>query len=153
MRDIRASILIAEDDESVRTSLAGIFRVLGHRVRCASDGLAALTEISQEIPEILLSDLNMPGMTGFELLSIVRRQFPVISVIAMSGAFSGNQIPCGVAADAFYEKGNGVAVLLKVIESLPFTSRQSFEAPEPIWIQGNGFDTPRAEFVTKACQD
>jgi DNA-binding NarL/FixJ family response regulator len=95
----------------------------------------------------------MPGMSGFELLSIVRRQFPVISVIAMSGAFSGNQIPCGVAADAFYEKGNGVAVLLKVIESLPFTSRQSFEAPEPIWIQGNGFDTPRAEFVTKACQD
>ena len=104
MRDVRASILIAEDDESVRTSLAEIFRVLGHRVRCASDGLAALTEISQEIPEILLSDLNMSGMSGFELLPIVRRQFPAISLVAMSGAFSGTQIRCGVTAHAFYPK-------------------------------------------------
>jgi CheY-like chemotaxis protein len=41
-------------------------------VRCAADGLAALVEINQEIPEILLSDLNMPGMSGFELLPLAR---------------------------------------------------------------------------------
>jgi CheY-like chemotaxis protein len=50
----------------------------------------------QENPEIPLSDLNMPEMSGFELLSIVRRQFPTISLVGMSGAFSGTQIPCGV---------------------------------------------------------
>ena len=76
MPDLKASILIVEDEESVRTSLAEILRVLGHRVRCASDGLAAMAEINQEIPEILLSDLNMPGMSGFELLPVVRRQIP-----------------------------------------------------------------------------
>jgi CheY-like chemotaxis protein len=95
----------------------------------------------------------MPGMSGFELLSIVRRQFPAIRVIAMSGAFSGNQIPCGVTADAFYEKGNGMAVLLKAIESLPFTNLQYFETPEPVWIQGNGHDTNGAGLVTIACPD
>jgi CheY-like chemotaxis protein len=153
MSVFKASILIAEDEESVRTSLAEILRVLGHRVRCAPDGLAALTEIRQEIPEILLSDLNMPGMSGFELLSVVRRRFPAIRVIAMSGAFSGNQIPCGVAADAFYEKGSGVAVLLKAIESLPFANRQSCESPGSIWIQRNREDTNGAEFVTIACPD
>jgi CheY-like chemotaxis protein len=62
MPDLKASILVVEDEESVRTSLAEIFRALGHRVRCASDGLAALIEMRQEIPDILLSDLNMPGM-------------------------------------------------------------------------------------------
>jgi len=95
----------------------------------------------------------MPGMSGFELLSIVRRQFPAIRVIAMSGAFSGNQVPCGVIADAFYEKGNGVAVLLKAIESVPFTNRQSSEAPELIWMQKNRRDTNRAELITSACPD
>jgi CheY-like chemotaxis protein len=66
--------------------------------------LSCLTEIRQVIQEIPLSDLNMPGMSGFELLSIVRRQFPTISLVAMSGAFSGTQIRCGVTAHAFYPK-------------------------------------------------
>ena len=69
MPDLKASILIVEDEEPIRTSLAEILKVLGHRVRCAADGLAALVEMNEEVPEILLSDLNMPGMSGFELLS------------------------------------------------------------------------------------
>ena len=96
MPDPKASILIVEDEEPVRTSLAEILKVLGHRVRCAADGLAALVEINQEVPEILLSDLNMPGMSGFELLPLVRLQFPIVRVIAMSGAFCGQQVPDGV---------------------------------------------------------
>jgi len=43
-------------------------------------------------------------MSGFELLSVVRRRFPAIQLIAMSGAFSGDGIPPGVAADAFMKK-------------------------------------------------
>jgi len=147
MPDLKASILIVEDEEPVRTSLAEILKVLGHRVRCAADGFAALVEMGHELPEILLSDLNMPGMSGFELLPEVRRRFPAVRVIAMSGAFSGDQVPCGVTADAFYAKGNGVNVLLKAIESLPHTNRQHLEAPEPIWIKRNGHDTSAAELV------
>jgi DNA-binding NarL/FixJ family response regulator len=93
----------------------------------------------------------MPGMSGFELLPIVRRRFPDIRVIAMSGAFSGNQVPCGVTADAFYGKGSGVAQLLEAIESLPFANRQDCEAPEPARIQGNVLDTGGGEIVTIAC--
>lgn len=70
--------------------------------------LLALVEIRKEIPDILLSDLNMPGMSGFELLSVVRSSFPSIRAIAMRGAFSGVEVPIGIAADAFYKKGNGV---------------------------------------------
>ena len=53
----------------------------------AEDGFSALAEIRKEVPDILLSDLNMPRMSGFELLSVVRRRFPSIRTIAMSGAF------------------------------------------------------------------
>jgi DNA-binding response OmpR family regulator len=118
MQDFRRSILIVEDEESIRTSLAQIFTIMGHRVNCAPDGVAALIEMGKEIPEILLSDLNMPGMSGFELLSVVRLRFPAVRVVAMSGAFSGSQIPSGVAADGFYAKGSGIALLLTMIESL-----------------------------------
>jgi len=51
-RNARSSILIAEDDESVLSSLAQTFKVLGHQVRSASDGIMALIEMRQEIPDI-----------------------------------------------------------------------------------------------------
>jgi CheY-like chemotaxis protein len=96
---------------------------IGYGVRCAEDGYSALGELRKEIPDILLSDLNMPGMTGFELLSVVRRRFPTIQTIAMSGSFSGNEVPSGVAADAFYQKGSSMGSLLRILEALPRTER------------------------------
>ena len=82
-----ARLLIVDDEPSIRYSLACVLTEIGYDVRSAEDGFSALLEIRNEVPEILLSDLNMPGMSGFELLSEVRRQFPAIQTIAMSGAF------------------------------------------------------------------
>jgi len=67
----------------------------------------------------------MPGMSGFELLSEVRRQFPAIQTIAMSSAFSGDVVPPGVAADAFYHKGSGVRSLLEIMQTVPRHERMA----------------------------
>lgn len=48
--------------------------------------------------------LNMPRMSGFEFLSVVRRCVPEILTVAMSGACQGREFPAGVIADAFYPK-------------------------------------------------
>jgi CheY-like chemotaxis protein len=103
-----ASILIVDDNNDLRGALADLFADSGHRVRTAADGLAALAEMKSELPDVLISDLEMPIMSGFELLGVVRSRFPEVGVIAMSGAYSGSEVPRGVAADAFYPKG-GVA--------------------------------------------
>jgi len=66
---------------------------MGYCVRSADNGFSALREIRQEMPDILLTDLNMPGMSGFELLSVVHRRFPAVHKIAMSGAFFGSEVP------------------------------------------------------------
>ena len=79
----KANLLIVEDEPSTRESLSGILSEFGNRVRSAEDGFSALVEIQNNSPDIILSDLNMPGMSGFELLSVVRRRFPAIRVIAM----------------------------------------------------------------------
>jgi len=71
----------------------------------AADGVVALEELRTEVPDSLLSDLYMPRMSGFELLPVVRQRFPMTRVVAMSSAFSGNEVPARVAADAFYPKG------------------------------------------------
>ncbi len=137
MPETKASLLVVDDEPSIRTSISQIFAVEGYRVRCASDGFSALAEIRSEIPEILISDLNMPGTSGFELLSVVRSEFPEIQVIAMSGAYTGSEVPSGVAADAFFQKGGGIDPLLRIMKSLPRPERMALEIhaePPPVWV-------------------
>ena len=136
MLNTKGSLLIVDDESSIRISLSHVLTEIGYSVRIAEDGFSALAEMHQGgVPDILLSDLNMPGMSGFELLSVVRRRFPVIRTVAMSGAFSGDEVPSGVAADAFYQKGSSLGSLLKIMEALPQMARhasQSCRAAEQI---------------------
>jgi len=133
----KTSLLIVDDALSIRTALSQILASNGYATRTAEDGLSALAEIRREAPDLLISDLNMPGMSGFELLRLVRRRFPSIRVIAMSGAFSGDKIPPGVVADAFYQKGRGLGDLLSMIMFLPRPARrakQPVDGLSPVWI-------------------
>ncbi|MGD0903868.1 MAG: response regulator [Terracidiphilus sp.] len=122
-----AALLIVDDEPAIRTSISQALTEIGYRVRSAEDGLAALREIQTEVPDLLLSDLNMPGMSGFELLSVVRRRFPAIRTIAMSGAFSGNEVPSGVAADRFHQKGSSIAALVRIMETLSQLERPAHQ--------------------------
>jgi CheY-like chemotaxis protein len=143
-------LLIVDDDASLRTSLSIIFTAFGHTVRSAQDGFSALLEIRETVPTIVLSDLNMPGMSGFELLSLIR-------VIAMSGAMSGEQLQLGVAADAFYEKGAGIASLIQTVQRMSSAdhppSPRSSGRLAPQWIARNGNDTAGEPFVTIPCPE
>jgi CheY-like chemotaxis protein len=64
------------------------------------DGFDALLQLQHRVPDLILSDLNIPQMSGFELLSVVRRRFPEILVVASSGAYDSSAVPNGVIADA-----------------------------------------------------
>jgi CheY-like chemotaxis protein len=157
MPNAKVKLLIVDDEPSIRMSLSQILNASGNSVRSAVDGFSALTEIRQEAPEILLSDLYMPGMSGFELLSVVRLRFPAIQVIAMSGAFSGDGVPPGVAADAFYEKGTRVGSLLQIVKTMTEMKRPpSFQRPNtlaPVWIPRNGHDPSGEEYVMLTCPE
>jgi CheY-like chemotaxis protein len=130
-------LLIVDDELDTRFLLTQIFTLRGFTVRSAGDGFAALQMIRSSAPDILLSDLNMPGMSGFELLSVVRRLYPQIHVIATSGAYSGTTIPKGIAADGFHEKASGMVNLFHLMEvaaHLGLTSSFSERTSTPLWI-------------------
>jgi CheY-like chemotaxis protein len=122
------SVLVVDDKDCIRTSMSLVLESLGYSVRSAEDGRSALREIRSQNPDILLSDLTMPGMSGFELLIIVRQSFPAIQVIATSGSFSSNEVPDGVLADAFFPKGSSVSALLQILRRLKrrFPSTSAF---------------------------
>ena len=98
-------ILVVDDEPVILETGALILRDRGYEVHTARDGFEALTALSRSLPDILISDLSMPNMSGFELLSIVRRRFPHVPVIAVSGAYNSTA-PSGLIADAFFSKGD-----------------------------------------------
>jgi len=129
------NLLIVDDEPAIRASMSMLLRELGFQVRTASDGFTALTAIQNQVPDMMVSDLNMPGMSGFELLTIVHASYPSIRVIAMSGAFFGDEVPSGVAAHAFYQKGSSVACLLRMLGVSP--ARKIVGRAERAGVVGN----------------
>jgi CheY-like chemotaxis protein len=133
-----AKLLIVDDEPLLRESMMHVLTEIGYRVRVAEDGFSALREIREQMPDFLVSDLNMPGMSGFELLAVVRRRFPAIRSIAMSGAFSGNEVPSGVAADAYYAKGSSIGALRQIMGTLGQTQQRAAlpaNSARTVWIQ------------------
>src|ERR1700744_1059847 len=95
-------ILVVDDDPGVRETLILLLTAAGYKTSAARNGFDALQQLRARTPTLMLCDLNMPDMSGFELLSIVRRRFPAVPVVAMSGLYPGDSVPEGVLADAFY---------------------------------------------------
>ena len=125
MLDKPAKLLIVDDDASIRTSLSLIFSELGYRVRTGENGFSALSKIRNDIPDVLLSDLNMARISGVKFLMVVRFWFPSIRVIAMGGVFSGNRVPHGIAADALYQKGAGPIRLIEAVDAMTRSDRST----------------------------
>ena len=152
-------VLIVDDEPAIRESMAVFLNAAGHDVSTAEHGFDALLQLRSVTPDIIISDLNMPQMSGFEFLSIVRRRFPEVPVVAVSGAYeSGDRIPGGVIADAFYAKGqHHPEELLRTVDELIRRStaramnhhRQS----APVWIPRNGKDSQGVPYIVLTCTE
>jgi len=66
MQETRARLLIVDDEAPIRMALSAILDEFGYSVRTADDGFSALAEMRREIPDVIVADLNMPRMSGFE---------------------------------------------------------------------------------------
>jgi CheY-like chemotaxis protein len=114
----KRSILVVDDELIIRESLGLLLVSSGYDVSTAKDGFAALLHLGHALPDLIVSDLNMPQMSGYELLSVVRRRFPTIMTVAMSGDYQGEAVPSGVIADSFFAKGQSPKSLVATVAAL-----------------------------------
>lgn len=73
---MKSRVLVVDDEESIREFLEIMLRKEGYEVTCAEDGQKALETIKKKSIDLVISDLQMPNMTGIELLRQVRDQYP-----------------------------------------------------------------------------
>jgi CheY-like chemotaxis protein len=69
-----ALIVVMEDDAGTRTLIASVLRKEGHEVVSAEDGAKGLALVEAHPPDLIISDVQMPGLNGFEMLAAVRRE-------------------------------------------------------------------------------
>jgi two-component system nitrogen regulation response regulator NtrX len=79
------TVLIVDDEQSIRNSLSGVLMDEGFSVLKAEDGHKALQIIKQEVPEVVLLDIWMHGIDGIETLNRIKTRYPEIQVIMISG--------------------------------------------------------------------
>jgi len=150
-------ILVVDDEPNIRETTKMLLMAAGYDVSTAEHGFDALLQLKELTPAVIISDLNMPQMSGFEFLSIVRRRFPEIPVIAVSGAYdSGDLVPGGVIADAFYAKGrhHPKELLLAVAELIRTSALRAVnhhQQSAPVWIPRNGKDSKGVPFIVLTC--
>lgn len=141
MGNFHYRLLVIDDEARSRDLLQDSLSERGYEVAIANDGFAALAQMHGALPDLIVSDLKMPNMSGFEFLSIARRRFPQIPTIAMSGEFHPPVEPLGVLADAFFAKPFKIEELeAKVAELLrDAPPRPAIKLDRaPVWVPRNG---------------
>lgn len=78
------SILVVDDELMMRKLVEKILSRDGFQVTLASEGNEALAILAQKKVDIVISDIKMPGLNGFELLQAVKKEYPSIAVIMMT---------------------------------------------------------------------
>jgi CheY-like chemotaxis protein len=96
--DSTRRIVIGDDSPAVCESLAAILRDLGHEVRCAYDGQETVDVATAWMPDLVLLDINMPKLNGYEVARRLRSQFPSSKMRLVM--ISGTDLDSGVLAAA-----------------------------------------------------
>ncbi len=98
---IKLSILVVEDDRVVREIVARHLARDGYEVIRADDGLAAIAVLQDRHVDLVITDLNMPGIDGHEVITSLRQGLPSVLVIVMTGDVTLASIRQCMAGGAF----------------------------------------------------
>lgn len=88
------TILIIEDDNHLRHYLGELLELSGFKVILAGDGHQGLLKFQQFKPQLVLTDIVMPGRDGISLTVRFKRLCPEVAVIAMSGRWLSDDVDC-----------------------------------------------------------
>ncbi len=131
-----ACIVVAEDDEDLRELTTRVLRRAGHTVVATADGAQALAAVAAHGPDAVVSDIDMPAMSGVDLCRALRADPATgrLPVLLVSGSLvAGDERPVAAQATAFLRK--------------PFTPRALVAYVDRILTDGHHDDRPPIEAV------
>ena len=99
---MKKKILVVDDECNFRNVMAHILKGEGYKVSLAEDGIAALKALETEIFDVLITDIRMPNMDGIELFNNVKKLYPQMPVIFLTGSAYPKAIENNLNEGALY---------------------------------------------------
>ena len=90
-------IVVIEDDPIMREALTDWLQAAGYGVRTAADGNAGLAAVKLAVPALVITDIQMPGTSGADIIAELKRDYREVAIIAISGLFNSGH---GLDAEA-----------------------------------------------------
>lgn len=120
-------IILVDDDLSVANSISSILKLAGFDCSGFSDPFHAYQDMKKNRYDLMITDINMPGISGFELYKLAKLTLNSLKVIYISGLFSQNSIPVSVQEDtlAFLSKPFQIEELINLIK----VHKEAIESP------------------------
>jgi DNA-binding NtrC family response regulator len=114
----KSSILVVDDEDALRTVLGGELASEGYEVKTAADGDEAISELDKSPFDLVLLDIKMPRLNGFEVLKFIKEKHEKTKVVMLTGfADLKNAIESKkLGADDFVSKPYDLVDLLTTIE-------------------------------------
>ena len=115
------AILVVDDSATVRKLIAGKLEKCGHEVYCAADGVEALEQLDSVTPDLILLDITMPRMDGYQVCKVIRskettKDIPVVMISGKDGFF--DKVRGRMAGTTGYiTKPFGPETLMKAVET------------------------------------
>jgi CheY-like chemotaxis protein len=99
------TVLVVEDDRDLRSLVELALTSAGYRVETATDGRAALAQVDREMPGLILLDMKMPGMNGWEFADAFRARFDASApIVVLTAAREAAERAADVRADGHLGK-------------------------------------------------
>jgi len=113
-------LLIIDDEPVLRLTFRYFLEQNGYEVRVAESGHEGLELCRQQLPAVVITDLCMPGMSGYEIIEALRAEAPRLPIIAMSAVADscGRQHTLACGATCCVTKPLDMKVLLRLVDSL-----------------------------------
>jgi DNA-binding response OmpR family regulator len=119
-----ARILVIDDDDEIRQMVEKMMVRAGHEVRLARNGEVALRLLAEALSDLIITDIFMPEKEGIETIREIKRDFPGVNIIAMSGGIAAMdssvalRMAQGLGADRTVPKPIGKDELLAAVDAL-----------------------------------
>jgi DNA-binding response OmpR family regulator len=118
-----ARIILIDDDDDVRRPIRRFLERAGHQVLEASDGEAGLNLLAQSGVDLVITDIFMPGQDGIVTVRRIRKEFPQVKVIAVSGGDRSGRLDLRrdaelLGADKSLKKPFNLADLLEAVREV-----------------------------------
>jgi CheY-like chemotaxis protein len=112
------SILIVEDEKLVAETLSDILELLGYNVTITSNGEEGLKKFKKEKFDLIITDIHMPKLDGFQLVKKIRASDKEIPILALSGFIDSEHIQkiLDMGADGYIEKPFTIAKIKSALK-------------------------------------